>query len=113
MFSRASRRVRFEPKEGDRIEVLARVCLYEARGDLQLAMKQMRQTRAGADLRDALVRAQRTLLEEASRNAQARRARSRWSIRDQCWSAAIPSRATAKARCCAARGGGSRRRPRG
>jgi exodeoxyribonuclease VII large subunit len=47
MFRSASRMVRFNPREGDRIEVLARVCLYEARGDLQLAVEQMRQAGAG------------------------------------------------------------------
>ncbi|MBA3476948.1 MAG: exodeoxyribonuclease VII large subunit [Lautropia sp.] len=47
MFRSASRLVRFNPRDGDRIEVLARVCLYEARGDLQLAVEQMREAGAG------------------------------------------------------------------
>ena len=47
MFRSASRTVRFSPREGDRVEVLARVCLYEARGDFQLAVEQMRQSGAG------------------------------------------------------------------
>ena len=47
MFRSAARMVRFSPREGDRVEVLARVCLYEARGDFQLAVEQMRQSGAG------------------------------------------------------------------
>ncbi len=47
MFRSASRMVRFNPREGDRVEVLARLCLYEARGDFQLAVEQMRESGAG------------------------------------------------------------------
>ena len=47
MFRSATRMARFNPRDGDRVEVLARVCLYEARGDFQLAVEQMRPSGAG------------------------------------------------------------------
>ncbi len=47
MFRGSARLVGFSPREGDRIEVLARVSLYEARGDFQLGVEQMRQAGAG------------------------------------------------------------------
>ncbi|MGE0802796.1 MAG: exodeoxyribonuclease VII large subunit, partial [Lautropia sp.] len=47
MFRSAARLVGFAPREGDRIEVLARVSLYEARGEYQLGVERMRQAGAG------------------------------------------------------------------
>src|SRR5690606_26656396 len=47
MFRSVARMVRFQPREGDQVEVLARVSLYEARGDFQLGVEQMRQGGAG------------------------------------------------------------------
>ncbi len=47
MFRSAARTVRFQPREGDQVEVLARVSLYEARGDFQLGVEQMRTGGAG------------------------------------------------------------------
>lgn len=47
MFRSAAARVAFRPREGDQVEVQARVSLYEARGDFQLAVERMQQAGAG------------------------------------------------------------------
>ncbi len=69
MFRSASRMVRFNPREGDRVEVLARVCLYEARGDFQLAVEQMRQSGAG-DLYQRFLRLKAALQAEGLFDAE-------------------------------------------
>lgn len=78
MFRGAVRRVDFAPKEGDRVEVLARVSLYEARGDFQLAVEQMRESGAG-DLYQRFLRIKAALqaegLFEAARKRTLRPAR--------------------------------------
>lgn len=63
MFRGAARMVRFSPREGDRIEVLARMSIYEARGDFQLGIEQMRQAGAG-DLYQRFLRLKAALLAE-------------------------------------------------
>ncbi len=63
MFRGAARTVRFAPREGDRIEVLARIGLYEARGDFQLGVEQMRPAGAG-DLYQRFLRLKATLQAE-------------------------------------------------
>lgn len=63
MFRGAARMVRFAPREGDRIEVLARIGLYEARGDFQLGVEQMRPAGAG-DLYQRFLRLKATLQAE-------------------------------------------------
>ncbi|MBN9405913.1 MAG: exodeoxyribonuclease VII large subunit [Burkholderiales bacterium] len=45
MFRRAASLLQFTPREGDQVEVRARLSVYEARGDLQLVVESM--TRAG------------------------------------------------------------------
>ena len=55
--------VRFSPREGNRVEVLARVSLYEARGDFQLGVEQMRQAGAG-DLYQRFLQLKSTLQAE-------------------------------------------------
>lgn len=47
MFRSAAARVDFRPREGDQVEVLARVSLYEARGDFQLGVERMQLAGAG------------------------------------------------------------------
>jgi len=47
MFSRANRRLRFEPKDGDAVLVQGRVDLYVARGDLQVVVEHMEPEGAG------------------------------------------------------------------
>lgn len=47
MFRTAAQRVDFSPKEGDRVEVWARVGIYEARGDFQLGVERMQLAGAG------------------------------------------------------------------
>jgi exodeoxyribonuclease VII large subunit len=41
MFSRANRRVRFKPKDGDEVVVRGRIDVYAARGDLQIIAEEM------------------------------------------------------------------------
>lgn len=47
MFRSRARALDFMPREGDRVEVLAQPSLYQARGDFQLGVEQMRQAGAG------------------------------------------------------------------
>lgn len=47
MFRMSAQRVGFVPREGDRVEVVARVTLYEARGDFQLGVERMQLAGAG------------------------------------------------------------------
>ncbi len=47
MFSRANRRVRFRPKDGDEVLVQARVDVYTVRGDLQIIIEAMQPLGAG------------------------------------------------------------------
>ena len=47
MFRSRARALAFDPREGDRVEVLAQPSLYQARGDFQLGVEQMRQAGAG------------------------------------------------------------------
>jgi exodeoxyribonuclease VII large subunit len=47
MFRRVAGALDFQPQEGDQVEVLARVTLYEARGDLQLVVEGMRRAGQG------------------------------------------------------------------
>src|SRR5690606_1069745 len=47
MFRSRARALAFEPREGHRVEVLAQPSLYQARGDFQLGVEQMRQAGAG------------------------------------------------------------------
>lgn len=47
MFRSRARGLDFAPREGDRVEVLAQASLYQARGDFQLGVEQMRQAGAG------------------------------------------------------------------
>lgn len=47
MFRSRARALGFDPREGDRVEVLAQASLYQARGDFQLGVEQMRQAGAG------------------------------------------------------------------
>ncbi|MDO5101656.1 MAG: exodeoxyribonuclease VII large subunit [Lautropia sp.] len=47
MFRSAAQRVDFVPKEGDRVEVWARVGIYEARGDFQLGVERMQRAGLG------------------------------------------------------------------
>lgn len=63
MFRTAARAVRFDPREGDRIEVLARVSIYEARGDFQLGVERMRPAGAG-DLYQRFLRLKQLLQDE-------------------------------------------------
>lgn len=73
MFRSAARMVRFNPREGDRVEVLARVSLYEARGDFQLGVEQMRQAGAG-DLYQRFLRLKAVLEAEGLFDAARKRA---------------------------------------
>jgi len=72
MFRGAARSVRFDPREGDRIEVLARIGLYEARGDFQLGVEQMRPAGAG-DLYQRFLRLKATLQAEGLFDAARKR----------------------------------------
>lgn len=47
MFRSRARALAFEPRKGHRVEVLAQPSLYQARGDFQLGVEQMRQAGAG------------------------------------------------------------------
>ncbi|MFN9775781.1 MAG: exodeoxyribonuclease VII large subunit, partial [Burkholderiales bacterium] len=47
MFRGRNQHVAFSPANGDRVEVRAQVALYEARGDFQLNVEQMREAGAG------------------------------------------------------------------
>src|SRR5690606_35831324 len=47
MFRSRANGLGFDPREGDRVEVLAQASLYQARGDFQLGVEQMRQAGAG------------------------------------------------------------------
>jgi exodeoxyribonuclease VII large subunit len=47
MFRGRNQHVAFSPSNGDRVEVRAQVALYEARGDFQLNVEQMREAGAG------------------------------------------------------------------
>jgi exodeoxyribonuclease VII large subunit len=47
MFRGRNQHVAFVPAQGDRVEVRAQVTLYEARGDFQLVVEQMREAGAG------------------------------------------------------------------
>lgn len=47
MFRGATQRVDFSPREGDRVEVWARVSIYEVRGEFQLGVERMQQAGAG------------------------------------------------------------------
>lgn len=47
MFRMAARRLAFVPREGDQVEVWARVTVYEARGDFQLGVERMQLAGAG------------------------------------------------------------------
>jgi exodeoxyribonuclease VII large subunit len=48
MFRRAAQLLDFSPREGDSVEVLGRLGVYEARGDLQLIVESMRPAGQGA-----------------------------------------------------------------
>jgi exodeoxyribonuclease VII large subunit len=48
MFRRAAQLLDFRPREGDSVEVLGRLGVYEPRGDLQLIVESMRQAGQGA-----------------------------------------------------------------
>ena len=48
MFRRAAQLLDFQPREGDSVEVLGRLGVYEARGDLQLIVESMRPAGQGA-----------------------------------------------------------------
>ena len=48
MFRRAAISMDFSPVDGDHVEILARVGVYEARGDLQLVVENMRKAGQGA-----------------------------------------------------------------
>ncbi len=54
MFKRAAAGVDFVPKDGEMVEVTARIDLYGPRGDLQLIVEEMRQQGKGALLEDFL-----------------------------------------------------------
>ena len=73
MFRSAARMVRFDPRDGDRVEVLARVSLYEARGDFQLGVEQMRPAGAG-DLYQRFLRLKAALQAEGLFDAGRKRA---------------------------------------
>lgn len=47
MFRSRARALAFAPREGDRVEIFAQPTLYQARGDFQLGVEQMRQAGAG------------------------------------------------------------------
>lgn len=47
MFRNVAQQLRFAPREGDQVEVLARVSLYEARGDFQLVVERMQRAGEG------------------------------------------------------------------
>ncbi len=47
MFRRVATSLDFQPREGDQVEVLARITVYEARGDLQLVVEGMRRAGQG------------------------------------------------------------------
>lgn len=47
MFRGRNQQVRFRPKEGDQVTVLAKVSLYEGRGDFQLICEQMQESGQG------------------------------------------------------------------
>ncbi|MDO4232997.1 MAG: exodeoxyribonuclease VII large subunit [Lautropia sp.] len=47
MFRGVAQQLRFAPREGDQVEVLARVSLYEARGDFQLVVERMQRAGEG------------------------------------------------------------------
>lgn len=47
MFRRVATALDFQPREGDQVEVLARLTVYEARGDLQLVIEGMRRAGQG------------------------------------------------------------------
>ncbi len=48
MFRRAAQTMRFAPRDGDSVEVLGRLGVYEARGDLQLVVERMAPVGQGA-----------------------------------------------------------------
>src|SRR5690242_12913907 len=48
MFRRAASLLEFMPRDGDSVEVLGRLAVYEARGDLQLIVESMRPAGPGA-----------------------------------------------------------------
>jgi exodeoxyribonuclease VII large subunit len=48
MFRRAAMAIGFEPADGDHVELMAKVGVYEARGDLQLIVEDMRRAGQGA-----------------------------------------------------------------
>ena len=55
MFRRAAGLLGWEPREGDRIEALGRLAVYEARGDLQLVVESLRRAGQG-ELYEAYLR---------------------------------------------------------
>ncbi len=50
MFRSSASRLKFQPKEGDKVEIRAKVSLYEARGDYQLIVDTMKPAGEGAML---------------------------------------------------------------
>ena len=55
MFRRAAGLLGWEPREGDRVEALGRLAVYEARGDLQLVVESLRRSGQG-ELYEAYLR---------------------------------------------------------
>jgi len=72
MFRGRAMLVGFTPREGDRIEVRARVSLYEPRGDYQLQVESMRRAGQG-DLFEAFLRLKEKLAAEGLFNAGRKR----------------------------------------
>lgn len=48
MFRRAAQALTFTPREGDSVQIRARLAVYEQRGDLQLVVEEMQRSGAGA-----------------------------------------------------------------
>lgn len=72
MFRMKATQVGFVPRAGDRVEVRAKVSLYEARGDYQLQVQAMRRAGQG-DLFEAFLRLKEKLGDEGLLDAQRKR----------------------------------------
>jgi exodeoxyribonuclease VII large subunit len=59
MFRRVASALDFQPREGDQVEVLARISVFEARGDLQLVVEGMRRAGQGTLFEQFLQRKER------------------------------------------------------
>lgn len=73
MFAGANRRLNFYPKTGDKVEVHARVSLYQPRGEYQLVVDGMRQAGLG-NLYEAFLRLKDKLQREGLFDAQRKKA---------------------------------------